>query len=61
LNRARLEGFRAAAEPFLRQFQASGIADLELPEAHQHAVDLALRTLTLDPLATGGPSHGNAQ
>jgi len=60
-DRARLERFRAAAEPFLRQFQASGIADLELPEAHQRAVDLALRTLPLDPLAKGGPSDGNAQ
>jgi hypothetical protein len=60
-DRARLERFRAAAEPFLRQFQASGIADLELPEAHQRAVDLALRTLPLDPVAKGGPSDGNAQ
>ena len=60
-DRARLERFRAAAEPFLREFQASGIAALQLPEAHQRAVVLALRTLPLDPLATGGPSHGNAQ
>ncbi|HEY6322442.1 MAG TPA: hypothetical protein VJA16_12875 [Thermoanaerobaculia bacterium] len=60
-DRARLERFRAAAEPFQREFQASGIADLELPEAHQRAVDLALRTLPLDPLAKGGPSDGNAQ
>jgi hypothetical protein len=60
-DRARLERFRAAAEPFLREFQASGIAALELPEAHLRAVDLALRTLPFDPLATGGPSHGNAQ
>jgi hypothetical protein len=60
-DRARLERFRTAAEPFLQEFHASGIADQELPEAHQRAVDLALRTLPLDPLAKGGPSHGNAQ
>jgi len=60
-DRVRLERFRAAAEPFMREFQASGIAGLELQEAHQRAVDLALRTLPLDPIATGGPSHGNAQ
>jgi hypothetical protein len=34
---------------------------LELPEAQQRAVDLALRVLPLDPHAKGGPSHGNAQ
>ncbi len=60
-DRARLERFRVAAEPFLREFQASGIAALELPEAHQRAVDLALRGLPVNPLARGGPSHGNAE
>jgi hypothetical protein len=60
-DRARLERFRAAAEPFLRAFQASGIAALELPEAHQRAVELALRALPPDPLAAGGPNDGNAQ
>jgi hypothetical protein len=60
-DRARLERFRTAAEPYLRQFQSSGIAALELPEAHREAVGLALKTLPLDPLAAGGPGHGTAQ
>jgi len=60
-DRARLERFRAAAEPFLREFQAADIAALELPEAHRRAVELALRALPLEPLAKGGPSDGTAQ
>jgi hypothetical protein len=51
-DRARLERYREVAEPFLRELQASGIADMELPEAHQRAVDLALRVLPLDPFGT---------
>jgi hypothetical protein len=60
-DHARLERFRAAAEPFLREFQASGISALHLPEAHRRAVELALRALPFAPLATGDPSHGTAQ
>jgi hypothetical protein len=60
-DRARLERFRVASQPFLREFQAAGIAAMHLPEAHQRAVELAQRALPLDPFARGDPEHGTAQ
>jgi hypothetical protein len=60
-DRARLERFRAAAQPFLREFQAAGIAAMHLPEAHQRVVELAERALPRDPFVRGGPEHGTAQ
>jgi hypothetical protein len=60
-DRARLERFRAASQPFLREFREIGIAALDLPEAHQRVVELAERTLPRDPFAHGGPEHGAAE
>ncbi len=60
-DRARVERFRGVAEPYLRQFHGAGIATLDLAEAQERVVELALRTLPLDPFAAGGPQHGNAR
>ncbi|MFY9825344.1 MAG: hypothetical protein WAM82_28455 [Thermoanaerobaculia bacterium] len=49
-DRARLEKYRVAAEPYMRQFQLAKISDLDLPQAHERLCDLAERLLTRNPL-----------
>jgi hypothetical protein len=60
-DRTRLDRYRKASEAFQREFQATGIGRLNLPEAHERMCDLAERLLPRDPLATGDPDHGNAE
>lgn len=48
-DRARLEAYRAAAEPYLREFQAANLGTLGLPEAHRRACELAVRLLPGSP------------
>lgn len=60
-DRVRLERYRRAAEPYLREFHASGIAAVDLSEAHRLAVETALRTLPLGTIAEGDGEHGTAQ
>jgi hypothetical protein len=60
-DRTRLDRYRNASEAFLREFQATGVGKLDLPEAHQRICDLAERLLPRDPLATGDPDHGTAE
>jgi hypothetical protein len=49
-DRARLEAYRIAVEPYLREFQAANLGALELAEAHPRAVELAERWLPRNPL-----------
>jgi hypothetical protein len=51
-DRKRVEKYRAAAEPFTREFLAVRIGDMELTEAHARICQLAERWLPLDPLGT---------
>ncbi len=60
-DRARLDHYRAASEAYLREFQAAGIGNLDLREAHECIRDLAERLLPRNPLATGGQDHGTAE
>ncbi|HEY7214162.1 MAG TPA: hypothetical protein VIC28_05995, partial [Thermoanaerobaculia bacterium] len=48
-DRVRLEAYRRAAEPYVREFQAANLSALALPEAHQRACDLAERLLPRNP------------
>lgn len=48
-DRARLEAYRVAAEPYLREFQAANLGVLPLPEAHRRACELAERWLPRNP------------
>jgi len=49
-DRARLEAYKRAAEPYVREFQAAKAGDLDLPEAHRRACELAERWLPRNPL-----------
>jgi len=49
-DRARLEKYREAAEPYLREFYLADIGDLALPEAHERLRELAERWLPRNPL-----------
>jgi hypothetical protein len=60
-DRRRLERYRVAAEPFLREFHAARLADLDLPQAHERICDLAERLLPCNLHQTGDPDHGNAE
>jgi hypothetical protein len=42
-ERARLEAYQAAAEPYVREFQAANLGALELPEAHRRVCEMAER------------------
>ena len=44
-DRARLEKYRRASEPYLREFQLARIGDLNLPQAHERICELAERRL----------------
>ena len=59
-DRARLSRYRAASEPYLQQFQAARIGDLDLPEAHERLLELAGRLLPRNPL-DGEDEDGAAQ
>lgn len=52
-DRARLETYRRASEPYMREFQAADIGSLDLPEAHRRIRELAERRLPPDPLFLG--------
>src|SRR6185295_5497614 len=58
-DHARLEVYKRAAEPYVREFQAANVGDLPLPEAHRRACELAERLLPRTPLMENG--HGAAQ
>ncbi|MEA2691595.1 MAG: hypothetical protein QOJ16_982 [Acidobacteriota bacterium] len=60
-DRLRLERYRAAAERYLREFQATDFSGFLLPEAHERLCELAERWLPRDPLALGGPNDGTAE
>lgn len=53
-DRARLERYRTASEPYLRELQAARIGDLELPYAQERICEIAERMLPYNPLETGG-------
>lgn len=53
-DRARLEKYRRASEPYFRELQAARIGDLALPEAHERICDLAERWLPYNPLEVEG-------
>jgi hypothetical protein len=61
VDRARLERYRAAAEPYLRELHSSEIDSLDLPEAHRRAVEIAQRTLPLGPIVEEDGEYGTAQ
>jgi hypothetical protein len=48
-DRARIEAYRRAAEPFLRELQWADLGELDLLEAHQRICALAERLLPRDP------------
>lgn len=50
-DRVRLETYRRAAEPYMREFQTADLGSLDLSEAHQRVCELAERRLPPDPLA----------
>ena len=50
-DRARLETYRRAAEPYMRDFQAADLGSLDLPEAHRRVCELAERLLPPDPFS----------
>ncbi len=50
-DRLRLDKYRKASEPYMREFQAADIARLDLSEAHDRLCNLAEHLLPLDPLA----------
>jgi hypothetical protein len=50
-DRARLETYRRAAEPYMREFQAADLGGLKLPEAHRRVRELAERRLPPDPFS----------
>ncbi|HWM93661.1 MAG TPA: hypothetical protein VN493_23085 [Thermoanaerobaculia bacterium] len=50
-DRARLETYRRAAEPYMRAFQATDLGGLDLPEAHRRVGELAERLLPPDPFS----------
>lgn len=50
-DRARLETYRRAAEPYMREFQAADLGGLDLPEAHRRVCELAERRLPPDPFS----------
>ena len=60
-DRLRLERYRAAAEPFLRELQTADILGLPLQQAHHQLVELAERRLPVNPFATGDQEHGHAE
>jgi len=49
-DRARLEAFKRAGQPYVREFQAANLGALALPEAHQRACELAKRSLPRYPV-----------
>jgi hypothetical protein len=49
-DRARLEAFKRAGQPYVREFQAANLGALALSEAHQRACELAERWLPCNPL-----------
>lgn len=50
-DRARLEVYRRAAEPYMREFQAADLGRLNLLEAHRRVCELAERRLPPDPFS----------
>jgi len=52
-DRARLDRYRLASEPYLRELQAAKIGDLALPLAHERICEIAERWLPFNPLETG--------
>jgi len=48
-DRARLEVYKTAAAPYVREFQAANLGALELSEAHGRACELAERLLPRNP------------
>ncbi len=48
-DRARLDVYKTAAEPYVREFQAADIGALALSEAHRRACELAERWLPRNP------------
>lgn len=59
-DRARLEAYKVAGEPYLREFQAANLGSLPLSEAHRRACELAERWLPYSPLIPEG-EDGAAQ
>lgn len=53
-DRARLEKYRRASEPYLRELQAARIGDLALPDAHERICEIAEQLLPFNPLEPGG-------
>jgi hypothetical protein len=49
-DRARLEKYRAASEPYLREFHLADIGNVALPKAHERLCELAERRLPRNPL-----------
>lgn len=50
-DRARLETYRRAAEPYMREFQAADLGGLDLLEGHRRVCELAERRLPPDPFS----------
>jgi len=59
-DRARLEAYKRAAEPYVREFQVANLGALELREAHRRACELAERWLPRNP-SVPEDGHGAAQ
>lgn len=50
-DRMRLETYRRAAEPYMREFQAADLGSLDLSEAHRRVCEIAERRLPPDPFS----------
>ena len=48
-DRVRLQAYKVAGEPYLREFQAANLGDMPLPDAHRQACELAERFLPRYP------------
>lgn len=50
-DRVRLEAYRRAAEPYMREFQAVDLGGLDLLEEHRHVCEIAERLLPREPFS----------